>query len=458
MSVTLIEKRLNPLLIKIRIDEKINNEPCLFIWEDSLSKNIKYIDSVLLSQNVEYYSSINKDISFFENGITFKVVLLKEYKCLYSYDFKNLTFISGNNILYISQNSYTGYSYAARNYIYQLLQSGYNVWWRDTFTSFDFYKPVTREEQLVFNCLNNKIDYDSVIIHHTPEAWKPIFDQTPRGKKVYGLTTWETTKLHPTWVNFINNSVDEVIVPSRFNIETFKNSRVNKPLNLWYHDIFPFQKTNINTFDLYNKFLLFDKDEFVQNASLIKTIMNQNTVYYNISQYSNRKNVNQTISVFCKKFTGDDNVCLFVKTYLEFFHTKETDALKYKIFNLLTQYDNPPKVIFCFENLNNNEINTIHEMGDVYFTLNRGEGFGLCTYTAKKIGNKIICGKFGAEKEYLDDEDILLDYELQPSDYLDDFNKFYIGNEQQCAFYDTEYVVSKLKYFPKVLKQKYNLL
>jgi hypothetical protein len=101
---------------------------------------------------------------------------------------------------------------------------------------------------------------------------------------------------------------------------------------------------------------------------------------------------------------------------------------------------------------NNDEIEDIHKFGDVYFTLNRGEGFGLCTYTAKKIGNRIICGKFGAEKEFLDDDDLLLNYELRPSDYLDNFNKFYIGHGQECAYYDTDYVVSKLKYFPKIIK------
>jgi hypothetical protein len=143
---------------------------------------------------------------------------------------------------------------------------------------------------------------------------------------------------------------------------------------------------------------------------------------------------------------------LFIKTYIEHFSKKETDALKYKIVELTRQFKDLPKIIFCFENLNNDEINTIHKLGDVYFTLNRGEGFGLCTYTAKKIGNRIICGKFGAEKEFLDDTDLLLDYELGSSDYLDDFNKFYIGHEQQCAFYNTDYVVSKLQYYPKTLK------
>ena len=458
MSVTLIEKKINPLLIRFKINGSLNNEPVLFTWEDSLSKNIKHIDEILLSSNLEYYSSVNKNLSFFENGITFKIISLKDYKCLYSYNFKNLSFITGKNILYISQNNSSGYSYAARNYIYQLLQSEYNVQWSDKFTTSNAYKPVNNEERLVFNCLNNKIDYDSVIIHHTPESWKPIFDQIPRGKKVYGLTTWETTRLHPVWVDFINNSVDEVIVPSKFNIESFKQSGVNKPLNLWYHDIFSFQKSPINVIDLFNKFVLFNGKEFTKNAMLIKNITEQNTVYYNISQFVNRKNIHQVIGSFCKKFTHDDNVCLFVKTYIETFSQKEINAVKYKIAEITRQFTNLPKIIFCFENLNSDEINTIHEIGDVYFTLNRGEGFGLCTYTAKKIGNRIICGKFGAEKEFLDDDDLLLDYELGSSDYLDDHNKFYIGHGQQCAFYDTDYVVSKLKYFPKTIKTKYNIV
>jgi hypothetical protein len=452
MSVLLIEKKTNPLLIRFKIESSLKEEPALLIWEDPFSKNIRFIDEISLNQNIEYYSCVNKDISFFENGITFKIVSLKNYKCLYSYEFKNLNFISGKNILYISQNNYSGYSYAARNYIYQLLQAGYNVHWSDKFTTSNLYKPVNKEEELVFNCLNNKIDFDSVIIHHTPESWKPVFDQIPRGRKVYGLTTWETTRLHPTWVNYINNSVDEVIVPSKFNIETFKQSGINKPLNLWYHDIFPFEKSNINLMDLYNKFVLFNGTEFTNNSILIKTLIEQNTVYYNISQFNYRKNLTQIISSFCKKFTNRDNICLFIKTYIEHFSKKETDALKYKIVELTRQFKDLPKIIFCFENLNNDEINTIHKLGDVYFTLNRGEGFGLCTYTAKKIGNRIICGKFGAEKEFLDDTDLLLDYELGSSDYLDDFNKFYIGHEQQCAFYNTDYVVSKLQYYPKTLK------
>lgn len=457
MNIVLIEKNIEPLSIKIKVELELINEPCLFIWEDSLSKNIKFVDKINLSKNIEYYSSLNKNIDFFENGITFKVILLKNYSVIFSYDFKNLSFIKGKNILYISQNSYTGYSYCARNYVYQLNEAGFNVKWDTRFTEKNYYFANNEYEKKIIRLIENKIDeFDSVIIHHPPDSWYDIFNKLPKKLKVYGLTVWETTKLHRNWVDQINNNCDEVIVPSRFNLEVFKNSGINKKINLWYHDIFPFINSNIDITKLFSNFYLYKSGNFIKDWFNIKTIIDNNTVYYNISQFINRKNVDQLIHTFCKKFNNKENVCLFLKIYLENFDEKETEVLKYKVHTILKNYQNIPNVILCFDNLTNDEVNLIHEFGDVYFTLNRGEGFGLSTYTAKKIGNKVICGKFGAEHEYLDDNDILLNYELGSSRHLDDFSKFYIDDEQQCAFYDSEYVVSKLKYFPKVKKQLYN--
>jgi len=455
--IVLVNKKTNPLSIKIKVNFECKNEPALFLWEDPLSKNVKFIDKIFLNSNMEYYSCLNKDIIFFENGITFKVILLNEYKTIFNFDFKNLSFINGKNVLYISQNSYTGYSYAARNYIYQLIESGFNVKWDTRFTEKHIYLPKNELERKLFSLKETNLNkFDSVIIHHTPESWLPIYKSLSKDVKVFGLTTWETTHIHKQWVDYINDSVDEVIVPSRFNIDSFKNSGVNKKINLWYHDIFPFEKVNVNIAGLFDKFYLYKDEKFIKDSFNTKTIIDNHTVYYNISQFTNRKNVSQLINSFCKKFTNKNKVCLFLKIYLENFNEKESDFLKFKIDEIIKNYNSHPNIILCFENLTNDEINVIHEFGDVYFTLNRGEGFGLSTYTAKKIGNKVICGKFGAEKEFLDDTDILLDFELGQSRYLDDFNKFYIDERQQCSFYDTNYVVSKLEYFPKTKKQLYN--
>jgi hypothetical protein len=457
MSFVVLEKNYSPLHIKIKHVGTIVSEPVLFVWEDTFSKNVRYTDQVHLNSNVEYFSTINKNISFFENGITFKVVSLKTYETIYKFDFKNISFLKGKNILYISQNGYTGYSYSARNYIYQLIQCGYNVQWDTRFASRILHTPTTNEEKLIYRCIDNKIEKpDNIIIHHTPESWLPTINSLKHNVRTYGLTTWETTGLHKTWVELINNSVDEVIVPSKFNLKTFKESGVNKKINLWYHDILPIEKKSVDINKLYNSFEIYDDGNFVKNLTKIETLIKSSTIYYNISQYTNRKNIDQLLVAFCNRFTKSDNVCLFIKTHLENFNETDSHTLRYKVHSVLKHFENHPNIIFCFENLTDDQLNKLHELGDVYFTLNRGEGFGLCTYTAKKFGNKVICGNFGAEKEFLDSNDVLLDYRLDYAHNLDDFNKFYIDEFQKCAYFDTEYVASKLRYYPKKLQREFN--
>jgi hypothetical protein len=52
MSVLLIEKKTNPLLIRFKIESSLKEEPALFIWEDPVSKNIRHIDEISLSSNL----------------------------------------------------------------------------------------------------------------------------------------------------------------------------------------------------------------------------------------------------------------------------------------------------------------------------------------------------------------------------------------------------------------------
>lgn len=452
MNVIVLNKKYNPLHISFKINSLKKSEDVLLIWEDPISHNLRFVDKITIHNGLDYFSGLNKNISFFENGILFKIVSLETNSVLFSYMFKNISFLRGKNIMYISQNSYTGYSYAARNYIYQLLECGYNVTWNTRFTTKNVYQYCNEEEKKVFDCLNKPLNIDSVIIHHTPDGWNDICNSLPSNIHKYGLTTWETTHIHKDWASIINDEgVDKVIVPSKFNKQSFINSGVQKLINVWRHDIFPIMPSGEDQ-KLYDTLLIYRHNKFIKNSELINTTINSKTVYYNISQFISRKNIDQLIHVFCKKFNSSDSVVLLLKTHLENFNEKENDYIKYKIISILQNYDNPPDVVLCLDNLNDNQINKIHLLSDVYFTLNRGEGFGLCTYTAKKVGNKIICGKFGAEKEFLDDTDVLLDYQLGSTDILDNFNKYYIDDRQQCAYYDTDYVVSKLQYFSKKKK------
>lgn len=454
--IEFLDKTEDPLLIRFTVNFDCLDKKVLVLWEDAKTLIPQYADFMNLTKGIIYFCTLNKPLKFFHNNLNFKLIDLDSYEILFSYTFKNFSFLHGKKIKYISQNNHSGYSYAARNYIYQLLQEGYDVTWDTSSFGNSTYSPCNQHEQSVFNCLNKNIEYDSVIIHHVPDAWADIVKNIPRNKKIYGLTVWETNKLHNDWINFINNSgVDEVIVPSYFNHDVFKNSGVNKKINVWYHDIFPFASSNnIDIKNVFSKFYLLKDCRFSKNSNEIKSIIDKKTVYYNISQYNERKNLDQVIESFCIKFKGNTDVCLFIKTYFKEFSDCQTEMLKYRFLSIIKKYKDAPSIIFCFDNLTDDEINCIHEFGDVYFTLNRGEGFGLCTYTAKRIGNKIICGKFGAEKEFLGHDDILIDYKLVETFNMEVYHNWYNG--QLWASYNLENVLSSLKYFPKTQKKLYN--
>lgn len=459
--INLISFNNSPLKIEVFNDSSYSDIEVLFLWSDYTTKSPLHSEIIKLHSVTSYFSALNKGIDFFKNDVEFKIIRLDTYEVIFNHQFKNLSFINGKKILYISQNNHSGYSYAARNYIFQLLKNNFEVHWLNNVFDASTYSPCNKEESQVFKCLNKfdeKTIYDSVIIHNVPNNWEISKKYFKYGKKVYGLTTWETTHLHNDWIDFINLSgVDEIIVHSNFNKKTFIDSGINKKINVWYSDIFDFSiNPNISILNVLNKFYLYKDSTYLSSSDVIKSILDNNTVYYNISQYNERKNIDQVISTFCKKFTADDNVCLFIKTYFKEFTRHQTEMLKYKFAELLNNFDNIPPIIFCFGNLNDDEVSLIHEFGDVYFTLNRGEGFGLCTYTAKKIGNRIICGKFGAEKEFLSNGDCLIDYSLESPFNMEVYHNWYDDDRQKWAVFKDKDVLDVLQYFPKTIKKKYN--
>lgn len=452
--IVFVNKRTDPLFLEFRVTNLECDQNVLLLWEDTVNNACIYSEHVTIKNNYIYFSEINKSLSFFKNDISFKIID-SNFNILYEYVFKKLIFEEKSKILYISQYSNTGYGYAARNYVYQLVTNEFDVHWKvDDFGS--NFTPTTDEEKLVDSKITSKIDeeYDYIIIHHVPDIWGGIIEKLKKitkYKKIYGLTTWETTTLNKKWINLINNSgINELIVHSDFNVEVFKNSKIIKPINRWYIDIFP--KLNSNELiknKIYSKCLLYQDGNYFDDSATIEEIFDQKTVYYNISQYNERKNLDQLVRTFCKKFNSTDNVCLFIKTFFKEFTASQTEYLKYRFHTLLKHFKNPPKIVFCFDDLNDKEIQFIHHISDVYFTLNRGEGFGLCTFTAKKFDNKIICGKFGAEKEFIDNNDVLLDYQLVPTFNMYHYHNWYDDDNQQWASYEDDYILSKLQYYPK---------
>jgi hypothetical protein len=456
--IVLVSKKTDPLFIEFDVKDVEENLSVMFLWEDDLYKSLLHSDLAQLKNNVIYFSSINKPLNFFKNEVSFKIVSLKNHEVIFEYKFINTSFIEGNKINYISQNNTTGYAYAARNHIFQLLNENFDVYWNVSKFYKSTYVTSNEYEKRVEFRLDKTIRdnyYDTCIVHATPNDWGRIIKtEDSTCNKLLGMTVWETTKLKKDWVDAINSSpVHEIIVPSQFNLEIFKNSGITKTINVWRHQIFPIEYEKLLSVETLSKnFRLFRSGKFIKDKFEIENILKTKTVYYNISQYNERKNIDQIIKTFCTRFSKDDKVCLFIKTYIKEVVPSQIEYLKFKFASLVKGFINPPDLIFCFTESNDLEIQSIHHNFDVYFTLNRGEGFGLCSYTAKKFGNKVICGKFGAEKEFLDNTDILIDYELVPTFNMHLFHNYYDSSDQFWASYKDSDVLKVLEYIPKKSK------
>ncbi len=127
----------------------------------------------------------------------------------------------------------SGYAKAARGYVLALHRKGIPV----TVTPISFEKfdvDLGDDGKIIRSLIDRDIDYNVVLIHTTPEFWSKYIELN---KTNIGYTIWETTKLHPDWPNYINNTVDKVLVGCTWNVDVFKDSGVTKPIACIPHTI-----------------------------------------------------------------------------------------------------------------------------------------------------------------------------------------------------------------------------
>jgi len=316
------------------------------------------------------------------------------------------------NILYIGSDGTSGYAIAAKYIMFNYLQNGYNV---------TFIPVIVDNSKCNYdNIINNKINnckslvyenYDYFIFHFLPDSFKTLYDKFSNSTKyiknerckIILQTVWETTKVHPNWVEIMNNFImDEIWVPSEFNKKVFEDSGVKT-------------KIVIKRYMSYNFIIPTPKDEVVMpshvkygNKDITKTFN-----FYSISSWSDRKNYKNTIREFCKTFTSFDNVSYLVKTTLEDYTIYNKLKVQREFEEVLQEFPDPPDFVLFLENYSDPEINDIHNLGDCYYLLHRGEGLGMASYEAFLNHKPVIVTKFGGQVEYFPENyKYFVDYSL----------------------------------------------
>jgi len=318
----------------------------------------------------------------------------------------------------------SGYAEAARNYVLAIHKKGYPIQLAPI--TFEKSRPeLGKDGEILRGLVNAQIDYDKVIVHSTPDLWHH-WTRFEQNKYLIGYTVWETSNIHPLWVDACNN-VREVWVPCDWNMEVFTNSGVKTPLHKIPHAI-----------DI-------PDPETVPNFNL-EGISSNDYVFYSIFQWQERKNPYGLLSAYTAAFTGVDDVVLVLKTYRHDHGGDRDQIIKLiKDFRQFMTLEHYPKMFLVVENMSKDGIMGLHKRGDCFFLLQRSEGWGLPHFEAAASGKPVITPAYGGQVDFLkEDNSYLVDYSLTPVGGMT-WSPYYRG-DQYWAEPDMKHAVDTLRH------------
>jgi glycosyltransferase involved in cell wall biosynthesis len=301
----------------------------------------------------------------------------------------------GVHYISIGHKSPTGYGNAASGYMRALKEAGVSVRWtpmREGRSWGNYFEPDPAS-----GIVPEGHAYDTVLVHLVPEFFDRWRTEEP-GKKMIGVTVWESERLPDHWPAILNR-MDGLIVPCKWNRDAFVRSGVVRPIHVAPH-------------------LYFSANRSSEPQQL--PVRSGDYVFYTIGTWSDRKSTAKVVESFCGAFTSRDSVVLIVKTHpvnemgRRYGHwwwhvTRRYDTARRAMGQILKRFPDPPRVIMLDAPMSEGEMRDLHQQGDCFVSLARAEGWGLGAYEAAFHGKPVIMTRNGGQVEFLPSD---LSYEV----------------------------------------------
>jgi glycosyltransferase involved in cell wall biosynthesis len=314
----------------------------------------------------------------------------------------------------------SGYGNAASAYMRLLASLGMPVKWTPMVEGRSwgmYYEPMAAEGTVEGDFApfwEARHAYDTVLLHMVPE----FFDHwraREAGKKMIGITVWETEVPPRGWVEILNR-LDGLIVPCQWNREIFARCGVQCPIHVAPHVFLP--------------------STIAAVPWTHPEIRDGDYLFYTIGAWTDRKGTDKVVESFCRAFTGKDRVTLIVKTNPEneigrraghwWWHvTRRIDSSRRAMQRIVRRHRNPPRVVFIAGHLSEAEILGLHARADCYVSLTRCEGWGLGAYEAAFHGKPVVMTRYGGQADFLP-EDLCypVPYELVPAQPIGEMESY----------------------------------
>ena len=263
----------------------------------------------------------------------------------------------------------SGYGQAARTYIHALHGAGINV------AVVDLANHARQvPDALVESLVDRRIDADFHLFHGIPPLWaRRAFPL----RNVIAMTVWETDAMPPQWRPALEHAL-EVWLPCQFNVSVFERA-LGKPI-----------------FKLPHAWAL---NSATPAPDLVAAcgIHEDDFVFYSIFEWQERKGPNEMIEAFLRAFPEPAPVVLVLKT-----NPGAARTAGATIAEIRRRVPSQARIEVRSEAWNEERVAAIHQRGDCYLSLHRGEGWNYPLFEAAGRGKAIVATNFSGPTEYLD--------------------------------------------------------
>jgi glycosyltransferase involved in cell wall biosynthesis len=225
----------------------------------------------------------------------------------------------------------------------------------------------------------------AVVVQHLPAN---LFDEQRRGRVNIGRTMFETDRIPPDWL-WRCHRMDEIWVPSHYNVETFAGSGV------------PRQKLRVVPGGV---------DTNVYHPAAPPLEPDQKVfVFLSLFGWFDHKGWDLLLTAYCNEFRPDDDVLLVIKTMDYMSHSV---SIEQQIGAFINSLGKPaeaiPKVRLINRSLAGSQMPGLYTSCDAFVLPSRGEAWGRPYLEAMACGLPVIGTRWNGNLEFMNDENSYL--------------------------------------------------
>ncbi|TAK32241.1 MAG: glycosyltransferase [Chloroflexota bacterium] len=287
----------------------------------------------------------------------------------------------------------SGYADEARNFILGLHANGLPVSARAVGRQSDVFRRQldASTQRTLEHSLGMTVHPDFISVMHFPAY---AFARLPEAAYNIGRVMFETDGLPPDWVAKCNE-MDEIWVPTRFNMQTFRNAGVRSRLFQIPGGI--------------------DTSKFRPGLSPLPIPGARGTVFLSIFVWSYRKGWDVLLRAWADAFGSEDDVCLVLRTY-KWSATDEVDS-RQEIDSYIDRFlhehlgrtrRSVAPIIVLGKQISEPELPRLFAAASAYVAPSRGEGWGRPHMQAMACGLPVIATRWSGNTEFMSDENSLL--------------------------------------------------